>query len=611
MITIFNYIYKKSTKGIFLSVLFFGMLTSCDVFYEEPLTSIDEKLLWSNEDLTTSYLNYLYYLTMPVFSATSTSGYSDEITGQTSYMYGQMTTTSDFPVQSTSSYDLAYSNNTYAKIRRINLMLEKLKSSPLSSEFVNKTRAQALFLRAWVYWNLVRNYGGVSLILNTKDVFDNGEISSSVYVKRNTTSECIEQIVNDLDTAYAYLPSSWDDSEYGRITRGAAISLKGRVLLYWASPEFNPNNNQDRWTRAYEANDSALAVLQRDGFGLNPTFSGIFNEAEEKTDEAIMVRVYNKTDFIHSFDLSVRPSIGGIGTHSANPTWNFVKIFPMADGYPIDSSSSYSSKRFWLDRDPRLNLTIGYNTGSWPLGDSVNYKVWTYWYWDNTKSPVTLVSVENSNSSTTGFYCRKWVNKALNIGELNSIGTDWIEIRFAEVLLNFAECANEVGKVDEMREALYRIHQERTDVKVGMGFIDNHKNDQEFMRGVIMNERAVELAFENKRFWDLRRRNMFTSNVGNVNKLNGQRRCGLRVEFIATPQTTASTFSKIRSTINFNLAAYYNTYFKEGYNDTIDTQYPIGVQDACNFFPIPSDALNHNPNLEQNFDWGGTFDPLQ
>jgi starch-binding outer membrane protein, SusD/RagB family len=587
------------------------LLSACNILDKEPLDAIPETDVWNNEGLATLYLNNLYNLTMPGFSGTTNANLSDETSGGNTYMYGQLTNESvgDF------------SNDTYSKIRRINILLEKISTGTLTKDVVQKIKGQALFLRAWVYWNLVKLYGGVPMIMNVQNMATTGELTEELLVRRNKTRECIELIAADLDSAFRYLPTKWDDTNYGRITRGAAIALKGRVLLFWASPQFNPENKTERWQWAYDVNKMALDSLTKDGFGLHTSFKELFTDCREKTKEAIFVRVYNANiagTYYHSYENSVRPIyLGKSGGGSNNPTWELVKAFPMIDGYPIDSATttySYNQNRFWVNRDPRLDITIAYNGSTWPLSGNTS-RLWIYYYMNNGQS----VSVESNEKrattyTSTGFYCRKYVNPNTPRDLVDQVGTDWTEIRFAEVLLNFAECANELdGKASEARSALNRIRNERTDVKVGMAYIDAHIDNRILMREIIMNERQVELAFENKRHWDLRRRNMFQYDLGpRIKRLNGTQRTGWRIELNESPLRTPAYMVTVREGLDLGIPIVYNTYFLPGYSIILDTQYPINYpQPQYNFYAIPQTNLDKNPLLEQTNYWGGTFDPLE
>lgn len=505
---------KKYLAYISIAIL----ITSCSVLDKEPYDSIPEQDVWNSVSLSTLYVNNLYSLASPAFP-TATKGVSfynlrlssltDETSGTSDlndFMYGQLTQESvgDF------------SNDTYSKIRKINILLERVDKGGISDQTeINKLKGQAYFLRAWIYWNLVNLYGGVPMITSTQSMSTSGEITEEILVRRNKTGDCIDTIVRDLDLAAQLLPSSWGDADYGRVTRGAAMALKGRVLLFWASPQFNPLNKVERWQRAYDANKNALDTLTIDGYGLHSSFKELFNEAKEKTAEAIYVRVYDANiagTYYHGYDNGARPRAEGIsGGRTNNPSWQLVQAFPMNNGLPItDGGSGYNSRRYWLNRDPRFKYTIAYNTDTWELSGNAGYRVWTYYY---INSQGAQTSTEGNNVATsTGFYSKKFINPSIKKANSNQVGTDWIEIRFAEVLLNLAECANEI---DLKPEAVGYIQQIRSrgDVNIPLGNINAAMNTDD-LREAIIRERQIELAFENKRFWDLRRRNMFSTDLG-------------------------------------------------------------------------------------------------
>ncbi len=595
---------------IIWSLMLIIILASCSVFKKEPVDAVPEDEIWNSEGLATLYLNDLYTLTMPSFSGTTNSNMSDEAPGGGNYMYGQL-----------AKDDVGdFSNDTYSKIRRINLLLEKIKTGSIQKSAAQKIIGQALFLRAWVYWNLVNLYGGIPMVMNVQDAYSNGGVAENVKLRRNTTRECVTLIAADLDTAFKFLPAKWDAINYGRITRGAALALKGRMLLFWASPQFNPSTKAERWQWAYDVNKMALDTLTKDGFGLHPSFKELFTDCKEQTSEAIMVRVYDAGiagSFYHGYDNSVRPGyMGKGGGGSNNATWDLVQAFPMYNGYAISSDSAkntYNQNRFWLNRDPRFAITIAYNTCTWPLSGNTTYKLWTYY----TNDGSSIVSVETPTRSATGFYCRKYVNPAIKSEVCNQIGTDWMEIRYAEVILNFAESAAELEKLDEAKANLIAIRK-RAGIDAGInGSYGITASTRAEMVEAVIHERQVELAFENKRYWDLRRRNMFESDLGpSTKKLNGTRRCGWKVELNQSLTKTPAYMASIRDGLDFTQPGLpgqfvYNTYFKSGYRDTLDTQYPISYpQPLYNFFAIPQTNIDKNPNLEQTNYWGGTFDPL-
>jgi hypothetical protein len=627
----------KKYFTIAVSVVVSLLLSACSVLDKEPYDSIPEEPVWSNVGMANLYLNELYRQILPSFGATATSSMCDETGGENDAIYGRLTeeSVSDF------------SNETYAKIRKINILLERIDNGGIADQIeINAIKGQAYFLRAWIYWNLVKLYGGVPMVLHTQSMSTSGEVTEEILVKRNKTGDCIDSIVRDLDlatTCLAALPNQansrvWGGADYGRVTRGAALALKGRVLLFWASPQFNRQNKPERWRRAYEANKAAVDTLRKDGYDLHPSFTELFNDCKEQTKEAIFVRVHDAAiagSYYHSYDNSVRPQYEGIGGGTTNnPTWELVKAFPRADGYVMGKSPEYdagdttgrSTRRYWLNRDPRFYATVAYNGCKWPLSGQVDYKVWTYFY----RVASGLVSTEGNVHTTTGFYCRKFVNPKILKGNVDKVGTDWMEIRFAEVLLNLAECANEIDNRQEaynnlklIRDRAWagsdRLRQEgvwHSAITDYMGGI-TAAISREAMREAIMRERQVELTFENKRYWDLRRRNMFAEDLGSIKALNGTRR-NRYIEQLTLNTVTEANFKKIRDNTDFNGSTnnVYNTYFYAAADppkeEPLDTKQAISYQQPkYNFFAIPKTNLDKNPNLQQTAGWSnGTFDPL-
>ncbi|MFO7658558.1 MAG: RagB/SusD family nutrient uptake outer membrane protein [Bacteroidales bacterium] len=610
--------FKNSLTTVFVFIII--TFAACDVLEKEPLDSLYQEEIWRETGFINMYLNDIYLDLLPKFGAAENEGLSDETAYIFDYspelvrklIYGELI-----------KDDVNYlGRDFYAKIAKINRLFKDIETSKIEIGDKQIIKAQAYFLRAYAYWEQVKLQGGIPMVMEKLEPVINGELQvEALYLERNKTGECINLIIQDLDTAFKYLPAVWEkpDVNYGRITRGAALALKGRILLFWASPQFNPYNKVERWQRAYEANKTALEILEQDGYGLNPSFIELFHDCNERTKEAIFVRVYNTTAFSHNYDAKARPALAGVGGQgfTNNPTWEMVQAFPMSDGFPIgDNTGSYTydTSLYWKNRDPRFEYTIAYNGGIWPLSGIENYKIWTYYILADKSNDYIIPNnnkLKNHNSKT-GFFCKKFINPKLEVKSLSTVGTDWMEIRFAEVLLNFAECANEVGgKSVEAREALNRIRNERTDVKAGMGYIDKHLNDKVIMREIIMTERQIELAFENKRYFDLRRRNMFSEDLGpNIKKLNNTTRSEYRI-ILNEISTTAFEMALIRDGLDFNNIRQYNNSFVRRYPYNLDTYSPINYpQPKYNFLPIQRDNIEKNPNFKQTIYWEGSFDPL-
>jgi hypothetical protein len=587
-------------KKIIYTALVIALFISCEKVLDKPNPSYISPEIWDDEAAASLYINKLYDMVMPTFSKnfgipseTSSASLSDESSGGESFLYGWLTTESVGD----------YSELNFRIIRDINIAIDEALKGGMSSEGKDRILGQTYFMRAWRYWELVKLYGGVPIVLVSLDPY-NDELD----IPRSKTSECIEIIVEDLDSAISKLPSSWPSSERGRVTRGAAAALKGRVLLFWASPQFNPEYKKDRWQRAYDANLQAKVILEEEGYCLEKNFEDIFI-VEEGNTEFIFGRLYEfDAGKTHQWENSCRPvEVGLSGATSNNPTWQLVEAFPMKNGLSTGHpESGYNETYYWIDRDPRFYSTIAYNGCVWEFeGFPAGRKQWHYYY---SVADTNIASAEGPITTTTGFYCRKAINPDIPKEEVTEVGTDWPEMRFAEVLLNLAECANETDKIQEAYNELFAIR-DRAGIENGAGYygLDDNMTKEE-MTAAIMHERQIEFAFENKRHWDLRRRNLFEEEI------NGTRRTGI-INILknlpdSTGEATHQWFMTVRDTINldedFEQYFYTEVWVKDQQSEI---NYP---QPLYNFYAIPPPMLDRSPAVEQTLGWdNGTFDPLE
>jgi hypothetical protein len=558
-----------------------GISGACTrILDKKDLGAVNENDVWKDTKLATAYVNRIYARCLPGWT-TEYAGYSEEANGGGSYMYGQLTE---------NSVDYW----PYDDIREINILLDNIDKGTLNESSKKVMKGESWFFRAWLYFELVKRYGGVPLILKSQVVTDD------LLVKRAKTSECIKQILTDLDSAINNLPviSAGGGSNDGHVHKGAAMAVKGRVLLYYASPQFDPNQSgAARWNDAYDANKSAMEFLTAQGFGLYQNFSDIW--FKEMNKEVVFAKryIYNPANSAswNNWAASTRPLDVSQGSTGGNrPTWDMVQIFPMKDGFSIGSANSaytYDAARFWENRDPRFNQTIVYNTASWGIGMAGPTP---------GRLQFTFVGAEQNNPTITGFYMRKAVDTTQSAIQAYNSGTDWIEMRYAEVMLNYAEAANETGRTEEAYTQLKALR-----VRAG---IDKGSNSmyglqvgmtQEQMREAIELERQIEFAYEGKRFWDLRRSRLFES------RLNGKKRVGLKTTLKAG--VTKAAVTKLSQQ---ELQANYGNYFDQQ-TVILDTQFPIAWKLEYYFFAIPTRHIELNGNLEQTKGWsGGTFDPL-
>ncbi|RAK70658.1 RagB/SusD family nutrient uptake outer membrane protein [Hymenobacter edaphi] len=577
-------------------------LTGCeDALDKTNLGAIDEKLIFNDSTLAKLNVDYLYNQNLPTWFGqtgvglgnTNPSTLSDETGGDNRFMEGTVT------LNDVTDFGTALSaTNNYGKIRNINTFLVAVRQGSIAEKSKNRLLAQAYFFRAYRYFDLVRLYGGVPLVL--KPLYAVGEAArDEAFMPRNSTSESFRQIASDLDSASMFLPGKWASaSDWGRITKGGAAAMKARVLLYAASPQFNPSDDVAKWQAAYNASVDAKNKLTAAGFGLHASYDQMWlQNPEANNPEAVLVSGFNnstgdQTRKNNAYDNATRPSYTGTAGGSNQPSWDLVQAYPMLDGKKPGETGryTYNQQLFYKNRDPRFAKTIAFNGATWPLNGNNSYKIWTY-YVGNT-------STEN-RASTTGFYLRKAINPSVAASEVQFSGTDWMEIRYAEVLLNLAEAAAGVNNLSEALTQLKAIRQ-RAGIEPGDGNYGlNPGMNRAQMFEAILYERQIELAFEGKRFWDLRRWKKMEST------LNGKRRKRLH---ITLKSNAPANFATTRD--GLNLDQVYTDYFTLEVRD-LDTRYNINWRPEYYFFPLPQSAIDNNPRLQQNNTWGGAFDPLQ
>ncbi|MEY4381797.1 MAG: hypothetical protein RJA92_1177, partial [Bacteroidota bacterium] len=249
----------------------------------------------------------------------------------------------------------------------------------------------------------------------------------------------------------------------------------------------------------------------------------------------------------------------------------------------------------------------------WPLDGVTTRKIWTYFE--------TATASTETAASNTGFYCRKAVSEGtFTNGDPQYSGTDWMEIRYAEVLLNLAEAAvgiNKLAVTDPSYAGLIAVRK-RAGITANSdnlyGLTANMTQAQLF--DAVMLERKIEFAFEGKRFWDLYR-------TKRMSEINGITRNRLRITLKTGTGIPTAAVLKDATNAAFRdvqpLDIMMSTYFTTSRNNNRDASNsttkldatPINFLNTYYFFPIPLAAITNNPNLQQNNNWGGSFDPLK
>ncbi|HEV7330462.1 MAG TPA: RagB/SusD family nutrient uptake outer membrane protein [Flavisolibacter sp.] len=406
---------------------------------------------------------------------------------------------------------------SYGKIRAVNQFLKHLPTVPFNATLKAQAKAEARFLRAWYYAMLLQHYGGVPLIGDA--IFDADE---AIPATRASYRACVNYILSECDAAAQDLPVTQNGAQYGRISKGACLALKARVLLFAASPLFNnggqakgmagldsivayPDNDPARWRLAADAAKAVIGLNEyslyydstsrsgEKGYGFQRLFTQRYNT------EYILARMMGDNKYLES--LWDAPSRGGGG--GPFPYQEMVDAFPMANGKDIsDPTSGYDPAQPYQNRDPRLNYSI--------LHDSSLRKVFAA----NQPAPLQLYINTAANppapasgdavyrGTPTGYYIFKMMDPGVINNDLAASQRVLPLIRYAEILLNFAEATNEAdGPTPEVYQAVEAIRR-----RAGLRPYELPASlSQEAMRNVIRKERRIELAYEGHRFFDVRR----------------------------------------------------------------------------------------------------------
>lgn len=577
----------RYTIGVVVSVWVMAT-TSCTKSYEPvPLgQQIDLDLVFDPADSlgrnAMRYLGTLYQQALPNMHNRIGGNYldaasDDAISSASGIPEVQRIATGAYTAAQTNGDNVWNSN--YAAIRNCTNFIVYINRVPLKEKLPNGAsaraayRSEARFLRARLYFELIKRYGGVPLLGNAIP-----QITDDVQLPRNTFAECVDYIVEECEDIEDSLRTQAmvGNTEYGRVTKGAAMALKARTLLYAASPLFNGGNissspltgytseDVNRWKKAA---DAAKEIMDLGTYSLMPSFINVFitqaAPVGTNTEKIFWRQDGNNTNIEVNNGPVGYASAGGRGITS--PTQNLVDAFPTINGVPIDAAGSgYDPTKPYQNRDPRLAATILYNGHLW-----LNREVQTYD--GGVDKPGGTVQ-----QTKTSYYMRKFMGPFESVTNnppvYNSVNHDWVYFRYAEVLLNFAEATNEFsGPTTAVYDAIIALRK-RAGIKAGADNLYGLKQSltKEEMRQVIRTERRIELAFEEHRFWDIRRWKI-AAEVYNSAPL-----MGMNIQRSSSGQ------------IFYNRVPVLTTVFR-------DPQMYL--------YPIPFSEVNKNPKMQQNPGW--------
>ncbi|MGA9651530.1 RagB/SusD family nutrient uptake outer membrane protein [Pedobacter sp.] len=472
---------------------------------------ITEAQLWANPDYARNFLNNVYSVLTDRYNLTDgailASGSDEAVNSNLNSTINTYNNGTWSPVR---TFDDVYSD-MYVGIRKANMFLEKVDGSaiipidellpanvPANQTYeaqVARLKGQALFLRAFFEFELLKRYGSFPIVTRTLAVDDNLDLP------RNTFDQCVKQISDDCEEAISRLPLSpteWRTTDRGRATQTAAMALKARLLLYAASPQYNPSNDLTKWQLAA---DAAKRVMDTGKHSIYTSYPNIWlwNVGAFNAETIFATSTLNTV----TIETNNAPISYDAANGRTNPTQDLVDAFEMRTGRAItDAASGYVASAPYTNRDPRLNFAIMYN-GSTFKGKTVDTYV-------GGKDGLNL----NVNATKTGYYMRKYLSESASwAGTTTNIRRPWIFFRYAEILLNYAEALNEAQGVGAMPQVLSSINLIRARSGVAMPALQTTNPagngyvapTQVELRKRIRNERRVELCFEEHRFFDVRR----------------------------------------------------------------------------------------------------------
>ena len=527
-------------------------LTSChDLLEKDPTDSYSETVAWSSESSLDMYVTYLYKPLngLSNFSSLSlTDGYTDLVkygngvpqtwSAHNKILLQQNTITSDNnPMSSWGLYTDIFRENVFLRDAGIY-------GNKFSEDFLNIRIAEIRFIRAVNYARMIRIFGGVILRDETNGVDSEGQKDKA----RATEAESWDFVLKDLEFAAKHLPKEWDSKWDGRLTKGAAYAYMCRTALF-----------AKRWDIAITAADE---IKKLNKYDLMDNYEDVFKVAGNK--EIIFSIAYKIPDMPHYFDRYFAPD-GKQGIRRAVPTSELVDSYDMADGTPFSWSGSMANDPY-VGREPRFYASIIYNGATWK-----EKKIYTYVDAENGFAAYRDNMNPGEKQTVTGYFIRKYLQE--NNADFDDKGSDqfWIEMRYAEVLLNLAEALAEQDYSKNQDDALEALNEVRERVNLPKRTTEEAPDKDSFMK-LLRKERICELAFEGFRYWDLRRWRL----AGEV--IDGKQAHGTK---ITKKDDNTYTYEQVSCDDNIN------RFFPERYY----------------LLPIPVDELQNNPLCENNAPW--------
>jgi hypothetical protein len=544
---------------IFIVIASIFFLTGCDYLDQSDASYFDDsEKIFSSHNKARNFLTGIYYYLPTDFG--SIGGAMRSSASDNAEHVWDFATVQKFNNGTWNSINaLDNSWGYYNGIRAANYFLQEIEGRTYSdyeyhvdydkiSQAVGYYPYEARFLRAFFYLELAKRYGDIPM---PNDILLDRENANSV--EKSSFQDVIDYIVSECDAIVDFLPETHAtemSQQSGRATKGAVMALKAKALLYAASPLHNPGNDLSKWEAAANA---AKDVIDLGIYSLDANYSDVVNN--RASSELIFERRQKNENSFEKANFPMGYEGGATGTC---PTQNLVDAYEMqATGLAWNKAGSgYDADNPYVGRDPRLNASIIVNNSVWK---SKNVEIWN----GGANGP------QLQGGTLTGYYLKKYLIEAINLdpSNINTKEHVWVLFRLGEIYLNFAEAMNEAYGADADPDNLgmtataavniVRLRSSMPDFPAGMSQSD--------FRTKLRGERRVELAFEDHRFWDIRR-----WKIGNETK----EIYGMKIE------NDGGSFSYERFLVENRI-----------------------YEEKMNLYPIPYNETVVNTNLVQNPGW--------
>jgi hypothetical protein len=375
----------------------------------------------------------------------------------------------------------------YRGIKTCNVLLENIDRIPdADPAIIERIKGEARFLRAWQHFQLTTWFGDVPLLERDPS------LQEALTISRTPRAEVIEFILRELDAAAAVLPTKneYAASDRGRVTSGAAMALKARVLLY-----------ESRWQEVADVTDQLMSGTYGD-YGLLPSYEGVFLPQNEYSVEDMLSIQYVPVDRMWGELIDMAPISAGARLNGLAPTQELVDSYIMLNGKRInEAGSGYNEADPYSNRDPRLTGTVVYHNYLWTNEDGSTRTIKIA---PGSAPTGPDLYVPGSSASPTGYYLRKYFDP-MHVQNLQS-GLNLILIRYADVLLMNAEAKMELGQLNASTwDATIGALRRRAGFTDAAALSFNGSASQAELREIVRNERRTEFGMEGLRVFDIRR----------------------------------------------------------------------------------------------------------